>query len=91
MGSSGLPGKGDAKSVHVGEVRHADPARHVLLAEYHRLLGAMVVSSNGTTSVSKRSPSGYSRHRLRWAFYCEGSFGSRLIRYPVAWLKPAFA
>ena len=36
-----LPGNGDAKSVHAGEVRQADPTRHVLLAEYNLLLGTM--------------------------------------------------
>ena len=36
-----LPGNGDAKSAHAGEVRQADPTRHVLPAEYNLLLGTM--------------------------------------------------
>ncbi len=36
-----LPGNGDAKRVHGGEVRQANPARLVCLAEYHVPLGAV--------------------------------------------------
>ena len=36
-----LPANGDAKSVHAREVRQAEPARYVLLAKYHFLLGTM--------------------------------------------------
>ena len=39
-----LPGNGDAKRVHAGEVRQAKPTRYVLLAEDHLLLGAMARS-----------------------------------------------
>ena len=39
-----LPGNGDAKRVHAGEVRQAKPTRYVLLAEDHLLLGAMTRS-----------------------------------------------
>ena len=47
--------------------------------------------SSGTTSVSKISPSGSGRRRLRGAFFCAGRSGSARSRYPVAWLIPALA
>ena len=52
---------------------------------------AGAASSIGRISVSKRSPSGSARRRVRGDFFCAGRRGSFSIRYPVAALNDALA